>query len=141
MDEQKPQIETPSPSEAAASAVDPASDMTASSEPANTQAGEDSRDADLKKAQAAREETQPPAPDAPDQTAWISELKRFNEVVNSVLATKELLKLKACDIKIPSEFLSDWTSDSNRFFILAVNLRRRHQNRTENPGAKTDKAA
>jgi hypothetical protein len=141
MDEQTPQIETPSPSNAAASVVDPTPDTTASAEPANTQAGEDSRDADLKKAQDAGTETQPPAPDAQNQTVWISELKRFNEVVNAVLATKELLKLKACDIKIPSEFLSDWTADSNRFFILAVNLRRRHQNRSATPDAKTDKAA
>jgi hypothetical protein len=139
MDEQKPQIDTPTPSDA--SALDPATDTTASAEPAKTQAGEDSRDADLKKAQAASTEIQPTAPDAPNQTAWISELKRFNEVVNAVLATKELLKLKACDIKIPSEFLSDWTADSNRFFILAVNLRRRHQNRSATSGAKTDKAA
>jgi hypothetical protein len=141
MDEQKPQIDPPTPSDAAASAVDPAPDTTASAEPAMAQAGENSRDTDLKKAQAATAEIQPSAPDAPDQTAWISELKRFNEVVNAVLATKELLKLKACDVKIPSEFLGDWTSDSNRFFILAVNLRRRHQNRSATPGTKTDKAA
>lgn len=141
MDEQKPQIDTPTSNDPAPTAVDLAPEAGASADAAQTQGGEDSRDADLKKAQAAIAEPQPPTQDAPDQNIWILELKRFNAVVNEVLATKESLKLKACDIKIPPEFLGDWTSDSNRLFILAVNLKKRVKSPSSGAKSERDKVA
>jgi hypothetical protein len=141
MDEQKPQIDNLTSNDPATTAADLAPETGASAEAAQTQGSEDSREADLKKAQAAVVEPQPSTKNAPDQTAWIPELKRFNAFVNEVLASKETLKLRACDIKIPPEFLGDWTLDSNRLFILAVNLKKRLKNPTTNPDSSLDKVA
>ena len=143
MDEQKPQSDETTSSTSEPVIVDPAMDASNIDVAATTQAAEDNRDGDLKKAQADGSETQDVGltSRANQGADWGAELKRFNAVVNHVLATKEALKLKACDIKIPPEFLGDWTLDSNRFFLLAVNLRRRQKSLEMPPKAPPQKAA
>jgi beta-xylosidase len=58
--------------------------------------------------------------------SWRTELKRFHDDINLVLASKENLRLVAIDIKVPQEFAEDWKLASNRYFKLMVNLRKRY---------------
>ena len=58
--------------------------------------------------------------------SWRTELKRFHDDLNMVLASKENLRLVAIDIKVPQEFAEDWKLASNRHLKLMVNLRKRY---------------
>ena len=59
-------------------------------------------------------------------SSWRTELKRFHDDINLVLASKENLRLVAIDIKVPQEFAEDWKLASNRYLKLMVNLRKRY---------------
>lgn len=59
--------------------------------------------------------------------AWKSELNRFLQSANGVLATKENLKLVSVDKKLNPAYVKSWKLESNRYFQLLVNLRRREK--------------
>ena len=58
---------------------------------------------------------------------WRTELKKFHDDLNMVLASKENLRLVALDIKVRQEFAEAWKLASNRHFKLMVNLRKRYR--------------
>jgi hypothetical protein len=60
-------------------------------------------------------------------SSWRTELKRFHDDINMVLASKENLSLVAVDIKVRQEFAEDWKLASNRYIKLMVNLRKRYK--------------
>jgi hypothetical protein len=106
--------------------TDPA--VAGSTDAAEPSVPENSREADLMKAEAVEAPISPPDKgDAGSPSVWNRELKRFNDIVNENLATKEKLKIIASDSKVRPEYLRDWTNDCNRFFALAVNLKKRQK--------------
>lgn len=119
MDEQASQNNV---ADAAVSSQETAADQSAPSPQTGTP--EDSREADTKKAEAYPEFSDS-AGKQDSAHQWKLQLKRFHDDVNDVLASKENLKLKTLNIKTRPEFFREWTSESNRYMILMVNLRRR----------------
>jgi hypothetical protein len=107
-----------SPSEATESAPEESTDSSQSEEaPAPAENNEDQA---IKKAQAVGEGEKPAR-----KPAWNKELERFHDDINGILATKENLKLVALDKNARQSFSRLWRTESNRFFQLAVNIRRR----------------
>lgn len=141
MDEIKPQIDSISSSEAEKSSADFGPKSAADQNSAVSQNAEDSRDIDLKKAQA--EQNPVPATEVASgpSVSWVSQLKRFQQVVHAALEAKENVNLLALDSKVPSEFQTEWTLDTKRFLILAVNLRHRQEARRRAPSHKPQKVA
>lgn len=57
--------------------------------------------------------------------AWKKDLKRYLNDMNGVLAAKENLKLVWVDKRLNPAYAINWKIESNRYFQLMVNLRRR----------------
>jgi len=140
MDEQNNQPDAVPPSESPSPLEATPTDTVASEAVPTAESGEDSREADTKKAQATVNAGSDDESGVSGDHASLGELKRFHAVVNEVLASKEYLKLKALDIKTRPEFFQDWASESNRLLILLVNLKRR-STKQQKAGQKTSKAA
>lgn len=136
MDEVKPQIDSMSSGDAEKSSADFGPKSAADQNTTASQDAEDSRDIDLKKAQAEHNPVPATEVASGQSVTWVSHLKRFQQVVHSALEAKENLKLRACNSKIPSEFQTEWTLETNRFLILAVNLRHRQEARRKAPSQK-----
>ncbi len=81
---------------------------------------EDSGDQGTKKAEAASS-----SPKSAAVEPWRKHLKRFHDDVNGVFATKENFKLVCVDKKAKESFSRNWKVESNKYFQLVVNLRRR----------------
>lgn len=124
MSEQNSQADEKKVADDATPTSDVAPEASGSQSPSSLQPPEDSREEHLKKAQAEANHHLDSKSDSTTST-WMSELTRFNDVVNDVLVSKEKLRLNTLNSKIRPEFPRDWVQDCNRLFSLAVNLRRR----------------
>jgi hypothetical protein len=81
---------------------------------------EDSGEAAIKKEEAAVARKK-----AEQTPEWRRELKRFHNDINGILAAKENYKLVCVDQNAKPSFARTWKQESNRYFQLMVNLRRR----------------
>jgi hypothetical protein len=104
--------DTPNPSESASS--DSVVTAPLPQNPDTTQAPQDSGETSINKAEA-----------APSSTPWKIDLQTFESKMNGLLATKENMRLVAINEKIHSAYALSWTRDSNHYFRLLSNLRRR----------------
>ena len=113
--------------ELSAEATDPAAEAPAFEDTATALTGaepivpaEDSGDHGTKEAEAAGSQAKSPA-----EEPWRKHLKRFHNDVNGVFATKENCKLVCVDKKAKDSFARNGRLESNKYFQLVVNLRRR----------------
>ena len=103
--------------------TDSSASMDTAAEPAGTASSappEDSGDQGTKEAEASGSTAK-----NIHKEPWRQHLNRFHHDINGILATKENFKLVCVDKQAKDAFSRNWKLESNRYFQLVVNLRRR----------------